>query len=241
MNGRGGTGQQEEVLSPEQEGIRERLWALGFEIVQNLPQLHVSVDIEADGPMYGLGNMLSVGAVTPTGETFYAELKPIGEEHHKGQREFCEMHGLEHERLMEEGEEAESVLGNFADWTNEQVTKSGKGRPLMVGQAIAWDAMFIHAYFSSVGLENPYGIKPLDIASEAFSGIAEKDMDKTGKDDYPAIIRPDDDFPHHALEDAKIQMQYHYGVIALNALRNPGEHPDLINSELINEVSPHIE
>lgn len=44
-------------------------------------EIYISVDIEASGPIPGEFSMLSLGAciVGDTGNTFYAELKPIND------------------------------------------------------------------------------------------------------------------------------------------------------------------
>lgn len=75
MNEPIGPSESSEVNSEKQQ-LQER----GREIVLNAPVLYVDVDIEADGKA-GHGSMLSIGAQSPTGESFYREIKPISEDY----------------------------------------------------------------------------------------------------------------------------------------------------------------
>lgn len=209
-------------LNETERALRERLWSIGFQIIEDAPDNHISWDIEGDGPAFGLGNVLSWGGIAPDGDEFYDEIKPLFPDNFDpGQRQFCEEHGLEIDRLIREGTDPAEAVQKLAAWVNRQTEKTGK-RPRMVGQAIAWDWSMTHAYFAKAGIEDPFGIKPLDICSEALPGIAGYDMKRTGKDDFPRFIWPDQDFPHNALEDSKIQAYLHAGVLGLNAaMMNP--------------------
>ena len=48
-------------LNEAERELRERLWGIGFQIIEDAPQNHISFDIEGDGPAFGLGNVLSPG------------------------------------------------------------------------------------------------------------------------------------------------------------------------------------
>lgn len=232
----------ETLLSPEQQEIRGTLYEFGRTLVEQDSRLHISVDIEADGPSFGLGNIRSIGGVTPDGETFYTELKPLTDKNNPPQHEFCETHGLEITRLSEEGEDVGIAMQRFMEWTHQRVEAAGKAKPVMVGQAIGWDNAFINSYAYYAGVVNPYGLKALDICSESYAGMAEYDFGKTGKNDFPKIIWPDKEFPHHALEDAIIQMQLHYGTLALDALqRDPERYTNLIDPEQFRKLHSYIE
>jgi hypothetical protein len=223
--------EQQESLHPNQaplteaeHELRERLWQIGFQIIEDAPQLHISYDIEADGDMFGLGSVLSLGGVAPNGNTFYRELKPLfPDKFNPGKRKFCKDHGLDVEQLMKSGTDPQEATVDFAAWVNQQAEETGK-EPLMVGVAIAWDWAHTRGLFAYYGIEDPFGEvpKPLDICGVAFSGIAGHDMKQTGKNKLPRFIWPDQDFPHHALGDSEIQGFLHAGVEALDeALRNP--------------------
>ncbi len=87
----------------------EQLWTAGSKIVLDAPQLFVDVDVEANG-IAGHGSMLSIGAQSPTGESFYSEIKPYSPDFLPGHKKFCEEHGLQHERLMDEAPELKDVM-----------------------------------------------------------------------------------------------------------------------------------
>ena len=54
---------------------KEQLWAVGREKVLAASQLYIDVDVKADG-IAGYGSMVSIGAQSPTGESFYSEIRP---------------------------------------------------------------------------------------------------------------------------------------------------------------------
>ena len=93
--------------------------------VQYAPQAFIDVDVEADG-VAGHGSLLSIGAVSPWGDEFYTELRPINSEYIPANREFCEQHGLTRERLLDEGQDPCQALLDFTDWTERIVLTNAK-------------------------------------------------------------------------------------------------------------------
>lgn len=193
---------------------RREIFGLGKEIVLNAPQLYVDVDIEADG-IAGHGSMLSLGAQSPTGESFYSEIKPISEDFKPGNRQFCEEHGLQRERLMQQAPEYAEVMARFNEWV-EGLRKHTNKQPVFTAFNAAFDWAFVDLYFAKTGrLDNPFGIAPFDLKSLALPLTGEWDWSKTSKSKLPEIIIPDGDFTHHALEDAQYQQKLHFGMAAL--------------------------
>lgn len=197
------------------EGERARLQERGREIVLAAPVLYVDVDVEADGKA-GYGSMLSIGAQSPTGESFYREIKPISEDFVASQREFCEEHGLQRDRLMQEAQEYIEAMQEFADWLSELQAKYGKP-PVFTAFNAAFDFAFVDLYFVKAGLKNPFGIAPFDLKSLALPIVGDGNWDwsQTAKNKLPTVIVPDGDFTHHALEDAQYQQKLHFGMAAL--------------------------
>lgn len=197
-------------LPPSSMEIFER----GREIVLAAPQLYIDVDIEADG-IAGHGSMLSIGAQSPTGESFYSEIRPMTDDFKAGNREFCEQHGLERERLLLEAPYATEVMAEFHKWITEVSEKNGKP-PVFTAFNAAFDWAFVDLYFIKAGFEkNPFGIAPFDLKSLALPLTGEWDWSKTSKSKLPKIIIPDGDFTHHALEDAQYQQKLHFGMASL--------------------------
>lgn len=191
-----------------------RVQELGREIIMSAPQLYVDVDIEADG-IAGHGSMLSIGAQSPTGESFYSEVRPISNEFKSGNREFCEQHGLERDRLMIEAPDFSEVMTDFHTWVSEVAGSHGK-QPVFTAFNAAFDWAFVDLYFIKAGFEqNPFGIAPFDLKSLALPLTGEWDWTKTSKGKLPEVIIPEGDFTHHALEDAQYQQKLHFGMAAL--------------------------
>ncbi len=205
--------------SGEAKSEKQQLQERGREIVLNAPVLYVDVDIEADGKA-GHGSMLSIGAQSPTGENFYREIKPLSEDFVASQREFCEEHGLQRERLMQEAQDYIEVMQELADWLSELHAKYGKP-PVFTAFNAAFDFAFVDLYFVKAGLKNPFGIAPFDLKSLAMPLVGDGNWDwsQTTKSKLPEIIVPDGDFTHHALEDAQYQQKLHFGMAALLAKR----------------------
>lgn len=180
----------------------------------NAPQLYVDVDIEADG-IAGHGSMLSLGAQSPTGESFYSEIRPAFEEFKQGNREFCEQHGLPRGRLLAEAPDFHKVMTNFNAWLGGLQGTTGK-KPVFTAFNAAFDWGFVDLYFLKAGIEpNPFGIAPFDLKSLALPLTGEWDWNLTSKNKLPPIIIPEGDFTHHALEDAQYQQKLHFGMAAL--------------------------
>lgn len=190
------------------------LITIGREIVQNAPQLYIDIDVEADGKA-GYGSLLSIGAVTPYGDTYYAELKPSSEAYIESQRMFCEEHNLERERLVREGRGSKAVMTEFAEWTDLQSRNYGDRKPVFTAFNAAFDYSLIDLEFAKNNIKNPYGIAPFCIKSLAMAIRPEWDWKKTSKDNLPPEVLPDGDFTHNALEDAIYQQHIHFGLAAL--------------------------
>lgn len=198
------------IFFTEAERIRLKLLAKGRQIVLAAPQLYIDVDIETDG-WAGHGSMLSLGAVAPDGQMFYAKIRPLYADYVPSQREFCETHGLERERLLAEGSHYAETMRNFQSWVLRLAAQSGK-RPVFTAFNAAFDFGFVQLYFLKAGLTNPFESAPLDLKSLAMVIDANWDWSLTAKNQWPAEMRPDGDFVHDALEDAIYQQKMHFAM-----------------------------
>lgn len=198
----------------------EQLVARGREIVQSAPQAFIDIDVEADG-VAGYGSLLSVGAVSPWGETFYAELRPTSENFVPSQRDFCDKLGLTRERLMDEGEDPRRALRNFADWAVDLTNEHDKERPILTAFPASFDCAWVKGSMFEAGIidDYPFGISGFCIQSLAMKLPATRTWDwrNTSKGKLPAEVVPPDEFTHNALEDAKYQQKMHFGFAALLA------------------------
>ncbi|MDB5185464.1 MAG: hypothetical protein JWN38_1272 [Candidatus Saccharibacteria bacterium] len=197
------------------QGVRENILDLGKAVVLNAPQLFIDVDVEADG-IAGHGSMLSIGAQSPTGESFYSEIKPYSEDFLPGNREFCENHGLQRERLLREAPELSVVMFGLHNWTTELRARHGK-RAVLTAFNAGFDWAHVDLGFVKAGFieNNPFGVAPFDLKSLATQLNGNWDWSKTRKSQLPRAIVPDGDFTHHALEDAQYQQKIHFGMAGL--------------------------
>ena len=194
----------------------KELERIGVQHIQRAPQAFIDIDVEADG-IAGYGSLLSIGAISPWGDEFYAELQPTNETFIDGNKEFCENHGLARERLLEEGQRPAEALSAFTNWTHNIVARETKQAPVFTAYNASYDFPLIDAYYKQFGLENPYGHAAFCIKSLAMAikGNLEWDWKQTGKGRLPASLVPDGDFTHNALEDARYQQKIHFRLAGL--------------------------
>lgn len=204
---------EQTTLDLEQTKEREALWTRGREIVLSSSSLYLDVDIEADG-IAGFGSMLAIGAQSPTGESFYSEMRPSSPDYISSNRRFCEDHKLGRERLLKEAPAMEDVMLSFHDWVTSLEDTYGKP-PIFTAFNAAFDFPFVDLNFLKAGTNNPFGIAPLDLKSLAIVLTPNWNFKETSKGKLPGIILPDGDFTHNALEDAQYQQKIHYGLAAL--------------------------
>lgn len=194
---------------------KQQIWDEGQKILLASPKnTFIDVDIEADG-VSGFGSMLSVGAVGPEGQEYYSEVKPITDWHVPHQRQFCEDIGLDWQRLKDEAPYYKDVMSDFNDWTSDIKREYGGKRPVFSAFNAAFDWAFVDAYFKRAKIKNPYGIAPLDLKSVAIGLTEDWNFHETSKNSLPEIILPDEEFTHHALEDAIYQQKIHRGLAYL--------------------------
>ena len=194
---------------------KEALWEAGREIVLAAPQLYVDVDLEADG-IAGFGSILSIGMQSPTGESFYSEVRPYDAKFIPGHRHFCEEHGLERDRLLREAPLLSDVVAQIQSWLTNLKELHGTS-PVFTAFNASFDFSHVDLAFALAGQydRNPFGYAPFDLKSLAqpFSGTW--DFRTTKKSALPTEIVPDGDFTHNALEDAQYQQKLHFGMAAL--------------------------
>lgn len=193
--------------------LREQLFFYGKQAVMNAPQLHVNVDVEADG-VPGHGSLLAIGACSPYGETFHIELKPSTELFVPSQREFCETHGLRRERLVQDGVDPSVALQRFMTWTNRLKEVHTKD-PLFTAFNAWFDYGFIALACAQDNVSNPYGIAPFDLKSYVPGVTGDLDWKATAKSKLPKIIQPEGDFTHNPIEDSQYQEVLQYGLVGL--------------------------
>ena len=191
----------------------EQLVATGREIVQSAPQLYVDLDVEADG-VAGYGSLLSIGAVSPWGEQFYRELRPTSDLYIPENRLFCEAHGLQHARLLDEGVPPEQALRQLAEWEADlRSTYQKRGKSVLVAFNASYDFPLVNLEYARAKLDNPFGIAGYCVKSLAMAFQPDYDWAMTSKNRLPEELIPDGDFTHNALEDAVYQQKLHFAMV----------------------------
>lgn len=113
---------------------------------------HISIDIEANGPLIGTHSMISFGAVIVEpglNRTFYREIAPISDKYIP---EALGVTGFTHEQTKK-FMHPQDAMNEFAEWLVENVN----GRPIFWADNNGFDASWINYYFLSYVGKNPFG------------------------------------------------------------------------------------
>jgi hypothetical protein len=179
------------------------------------PDLYISADVEADGPVPGPYSMLAFGlavagrydgesfvAAAPREQTFYRELAPISDEYDP---EALEVSGLDRDRLVREGAQATLAMDAAAAWIGDIAAGH---RPVLVAWPLAYDWLFLQWYFLRFATEgSPFGFSSgLDMKT-LFWRHAGGVVDGAGKEDLPPDLQPSAPHTHNALDDAVEQAE----------------------------------
>lgn len=130
------------------------------------------VDIECSGPIPGLYDMISLGAVRVThnsedgyviGEPLYLEICPSAPKVDPGA---MKVNGLDLERLKREGLPLVTAMNQLTEWVREQTTEGTE--PCFVGHNAPFDWSFVNYAYLSNDLPNPFGYKALDTKALAM-------------------------------------------------------------------------
>jgi hypothetical protein len=184
-----------------------------------LPELYVSLDIEADGPCPGLFSMLSFGMAAFTLEkqlvaSFARNLQPL-----EGARvdertmawwntpENIEAYG----KARRDPVGPRIAMAECRAWLDE-IRRFG--RPVICGAPSGFDFTFLYYYFQRELGESPVGFASLDLRSYA-AAVLRRQYRQVGKNSFPPDwIDEGLQHTHVALDDAIEQ-----GCILINMLR----------------------
>lgn len=171
------------------------------------------IDIEANGPVPGLYDMVSLGATVvfqtntgtlELGEDFYMELKPTAP---RFDARAAAIHGLDQDRLASEGLTRQEAATALADWVVRQTRPSTE--PCFVGHNAPFDWSHVAYLYAELNQANPFGYKALDTKALA-AGVLNLHWLDTGKEVlFSRLGLPPEDRgqKHRADYDARVQAE----------------------------------
>jgi DNA polymerase III epsilon subunit-like protein len=177
------------------------------------------IDIEANGPVPGLYDMVSLGAVVVapsgdgrlrTGRDFYMELKPVAP---RFDARAAAIHGLDQDRLKREGLPRKEACLRLASWVKENTVKGSK--PVFVGHNAPFDWSYVAWIYAAEELPNPFGYKAICTKSLGMGVMGLNWMDSS-KDTFQMMLNlpaEDKDQKHRADYDAHYQAKILIGLL----------------------------
>lgn len=163
------------------------------------PEVWISVDIEADGPIPGDYSMLSIGAcvVGDLDTQFYIELQPISTAFVPSA---LAVSGLDRALLQVQGIAPAVAMHQFAAWV---ASVTGPERAaIFVAFNAPFDWMFVQWYFVHFGVDNPFGVTALDIKAYAMGKMQLAQWADTSRSRLDARVTHGRTLTHNALGDA---------------------------------------
>ncbi len=175
--------------------------------------VYFSIDVEASGPVPGLYNLVSIGAVPvarsgagwkPDDGPFYVELRPIVPGFDPGA---MAVHGIPRDRLEKEGVPPHAAMRRLTEFVEDRI-RGQRADPIFVGHNAVFDWAYINYYYEHHFLRNPFGYKALELKSFASGrlGIEFADSSKERLQELLAGVPPQDAaLVHRADYDALYQ------------------------------------
>lgn len=170
--------------------------------MRNLPEIYISTDVEADGPIPGANSMLSFGSAAYLADktlvsTFTANLETLPDAApDEKTMTWWKTQPEAWNACRENLQSPASAMTTYLAWC-----KALPGVPVFVGYPAAYDFMFIYWYLIRFTSKSPFSHSALDIKTLAMA-LLKTDYRKTTKKSMPK--RWFDPLPHshRALDDA---------------------------------------
>jgi len=180
------------------------------------PEIYLSVDVEADGPIPGPHSMLSFGAAAfllgedePIG-TFQANLEelPGASMDPVTKTEFWDKNPEAWVVCRKDPRPIEPTLRDFQGWCLDL-----PGKAVFIGYPATFDFMFLYWYLVKYGIRSPFGFSGRDLTSYV-AGYLGCEFREATKGKMPKEWFPENKHTHVALDDAIEQ-----GKLFMNAMR----------------------
>lgn len=167
-----------------------------------MPEVYVSTDVEADGPIPGPHSMLSFGsaAFDASGtmlSTFTANLETLaGATGHPETMAWWQSEPAAWAECRREPRPADAVMPEYVRWL-----KGLPGKPVFVAYPAAYDFMFVYWYLIRFAGESPFSFSALDMKSYAMAVLG-TEYRETTKRRMPKAWMSERPHTHRALDDA---------------------------------------
>lgn len=166
------------------------------------PEIYVSTDVEADGPIPGPHSMLSFASAAYTADkklvtTFSTNLETLPEAvAHPDTQAWWDKNPKAWLACRENCQQPNIAMNEYVKWL-----KALSGKPVFVGYPAAFDFMFVYWYLIKFAGESPFSHSALDIKTYAMA-VLKTNYRETAKRRMPS--RWFDKLPHThiALDDA---------------------------------------
>jgi hypothetical protein len=177
------------------------------------PDIYISIDIEADGPIPGPYSMLSFGLAAcgtfdgtvfelmdADEHTFYAELRPISDQF---EPDALAVSGLDRDRLTTAGRDPREAMDAAAAWV-----ARFDASPVVVAYPLGFDWMWLYWYFVRFsGHGSPFGhSRHLDMKT-MYAIKAPAMVSRSTKRNMPRSLLSTKKHTHNALDDAVEQAE----------------------------------
>lgn len=169
------------------------------------PEIYVSIDIEADGPIPGPHSMLSLGAVAydEVGKElaeYSANLDTLdGATMHPNMEAWWQKFPEAWAACRENPRPPREVMNEFARWLN-----SLPGNTIFTAWPATWDFMWIYWYLIRFTQSRPFGEHGIDMRSYAM-GMRKRTFRESGKPYLPNRWFSKQEHNHIAVDDAREQ------------------------------------
>lgn len=181
------------------------------------PEVYVSIDVEADGPIPGPYSMLSVGAAafladgTPY-STFSINLELLpGASGHPDTMAWWEKNPAAWAACRENPEDPRTAMTSFAVWA-----QGLPGKPVACAYPAGFDWMFVYWYLMRFLGESPFGFSALDMKTYAMAVLRTPFRDTTKKTMPPEWTVVRSIAEHVAVEDAMAQGEMFVRMLQIN-------------------------
>ena len=167
-----------------------------------MPEIYVSTDIEADGPIPGPHSMLSFASAAYSADktllgTFSANLQLLpGAAGHPQTMQWWQTQPDAWAACRRDPRDPAEVMPEYVRWL-----KALPGKPVFVGYPAAYDFLFVYWYLIRFVGESPFSHSALDIKTYAMALLG-KDYRESTKRNMPKAWFDPVPHTHVALDDA---------------------------------------